>query len=85
MGDGKDGHFKADQRVDEGERHVFRVGIRSHLLDCPEGDEEGDTNALPEREEQDALDAEEFGCARQLRRTYKILYPRTGRKGLRSS
>lgn len=35
------------------------------MLDSPSGHEEADEDALPEREEQNSLDAKEFGC-RQL-------------------
>jgi hypothetical protein len=79
MCDCEDGHFEADERVDEGERHVLGIGIWPHcrvvsmawaalqprptLLDSLCGDEERDEDALPKREEEDSLDAEEFGCA----------------------
>jgi hypothetical protein len=72
-------HLEADERVDKGERHVLGIGIwpdcgvvsmawavlhpRPTLLDSLCGNEEGDEDALPEREEEDSLDAEEFGYA----------------------
>lgn len=75
----EDGHFEADERVDEGERHVLGIGIWPNcgvvsvawatlhplptLFDGLGGDEEGDEDALPEREEEDSLDAKKFGCA----------------------
>lgn len=37
-----------------------RQGLTS--FDSMYGDEEGYAEALPEREEEDTLDAEEFGC-----------------------
>lgn len=61
MRQSEEGHLEADERVGETKRDVFVVGIGTETADGTGRDEEGDDDGLPEGEEQDAFDAEEFG------------------------
>lgn len=76
MSDSKQRHLETNERVNECQRHVLCVGIRSHwmnqrrgimrtkrrtMLDSAGGRKEGNRDTLPKRQEQDALDTKEFG------------------------
>jgi hypothetical protein len=61
MGERKQRHLEADEGVGEAERDVLVVGVGPEFGDTAELDEDGDGDRLPECEEEDAFDAEEFG------------------------
>ena len=61
MCDGEERHFKADEHVGDGDGNVFYVGVGSYVGDEVEWrDEEGDSDALPEAEEEYSFDTEKF-------------------------
>ena len=60
MGDGEKGHFDADEEVVESDRDFGGIGVRAEAGDEFSGDEGGDKEGLPEGEEEDSFDAEEF-------------------------
>ena len=67
---------------------MFVVGVGPQFGDGTGGDEDGDEDGLPEREEEDAFDAKELGH-RTITQRYEINVGETNentyRKGLRSS
>jgi hypothetical protein len=58
--DGEKGHFDADEEVVEAYGDFGGVGVRSEAGDEFGGDEGGYEEGLPEGEEEDSFDAEEF-------------------------
>jgi hypothetical protein len=54
-------HLEADEGVGEAERDVLVVGVGPEFGYTAELDEDGDGDGLPEGEEEDTFDAEEFG------------------------
>jgi hypothetical protein len=61
MSERKQRHLETYEGVGEAERDVLVVGIGPEFGDAAELDEDGDGDGLPECEEEDAFDAEEFG------------------------
>jgi hypothetical protein len=60
----EEGHLEADEQVCECQRDLVLVlvaGVWAEVGDDTGRDEDGDEERLPEGEEQDTLDAKEFG------------------------
>lgn len=60
MGNGEYRHFNTDETIGECRRDVLCICVGPKVLDGPCRDQDGDTDGLPEREEQDSFDAKKL-------------------------